>query len=529
MGVMRARGLGAGRVAIASLALALSGFAPAASAADRPWTNPFALTTPASPASTVRDSKPKSPGVYVDRLSVGLGEAVTVTVIRPPAPAPLDLSALAAGFEVREVNRGEREGREQWTLLAYPRTTGRHAVPSWGLRGRAATVDVTDGAPGAPRVRLRLSADAQPLRERESAMLTLEACSDGALQWQRPALASGEGALLRPLGQTEVQAEVDGLRCTATRWHWAMLPTSAGTLHIRPPTLQGTRFGRILRLPAPETDFEVTAVPRWLPPEVAVGPLAVEVQAATGAVAIVGEPWPLRLRLRGNLSPESVRQLLQVRLAAQPEWSRYPVEVTAVPDRSATPSWDVILHALPEHAGRLVWPALDWTWFDPSSQQLRSVRSDAVRVEVDDPERRRWLQGAAIVATVLVGAAVASWLWRRQAWRWRRWRLTRDLRRLRTAGELRRRLLAFRLEPGREDPERLATLVEWKRAVEASSRCADPAPWLEALQRLLYAAEADEGRVEPELPQPLVRQVRDWLRTAEPRRGPRVPAEASAG
>jgi hypothetical protein len=492
-------------------------------ATDRPWTNPFALTTPAAeaPAATAPQSaRPRAPGVHVDRGRVGLGEALTITVIRPTAapdtPGPtLDPAPLEAAFEVRELNRGVDDGRERWTLVAYPRTTGRFTLPRWGQPGAAPVVEVTDGGAGAPRVRLQLSADTLPLWQRRSVTLTLQACTDGALQWQRPVLPALDGALLRPLGESEADTRVDGLRCTATRWHWALLPTASGRLQIRPPTLQATRFGQVLRFPASPAAFDVAAVPGWLPAEVAVGPLEVGAPAPTGATPVVGEPWPLRLQVRGDIGAGAVRQVVESQLRPYAAWSRYPVTVEPVPDLSATPQWKVTVHALPSRAGPLEWPALAWAWFDPVTQQLRPLRSAPTRVTVDDPVRRRWSRAAGIVVGVLALALVGSWGWHRQAWRWRRWRLARSLRDVRTAGELRDRLLSFQLSPGQAQRPSPRTLGAWRRALQAGGTAADPGPWLDPLDRLLYGPGGGDGRA---LPPSLLQAVRRWLSTLSRRR-----------
>ena len=504
------------------LVLALPGVMTIAEAADAPWVNPFAPTGPA-PSRPAAAAQPRAAGVHVDRESIGLGESVSVTVLRDSDPVPLDLSLLQAHFEVRDVNRGEVDGFERWLLTLYPRSLGRFALPDWNLGGPPATVAVSDGSATAPRVRLRLFAESsRPLHERQSALLTLEACSDGALQWQRPRLSAGEAGLLRPLGQTETQTEVQGLRCTATRWQWALLPTAAGSLRIRVPMLEASRFGEVLRLPGPQAELEVAAVPRWLPAEIPVGPLAVELEPGANRAARVGEPWRLQLRVKADLPPDALRRLLQSKLAAAPHWLRYPIEITPAPGNGAVPAWRATLHATPQRAGTLAWPALDWSWFDPDARRLKASRSEARRVAVDDPARRHRLQAIGVVAGAIVAAWVAIGLWRRTAWRWRRRRLVAAIRRARTPAELRDRLLAFQPGSPRGRERASATLGDWWQAFAASRLVAEPAPWLPALQRLIYSADAP---ITQELPSALRDQVLEWLWSVAPRRrAPRASA-----
>ena len=99
----------------------------------------------------------------------------------------------------------------------------------------------------------------------------LEACDDGMLLWKRPSLPSSEGLLLRPLGETEIITQRGGQRCTAHRWHWALLPTAAGQATVHLPVMEASKFGKRLRFAPPTLTVTAQALPAWLPTEAAVG------------------------------------------------------------------------------------------------------------------------------------------------------------------------------------------------------------------------------------------------------------------
>lgn len=447
---------------------------------------------------------PAGLGVQLDPPRVSLGEALTVTVTRPstapgPGLASLDLRAWEQDFEIVERTRGGDAAGENLVLTLYPRRTGRLALP--GL-GRPVAVEVAPSA-----VHLRISAEPSPLVARQAATLTLEACDDEGLQWRRPVLAAQDGYSLRALGESEVQAERAGLRCTAHRWHWAVLPTAGGPLRIAPPTLQALKFGRPLRFAAPVFEAEAAPVPSWLPGEVAIGPVAFEGQAADApdaAAASVGRPWAWRFVVSGNASAQALRRLVEDQLPEHPAWAHVAPQVREMPSPQATPRHEVVLYLQPRERGILALPALRLPWFDPASGALQHALLPGQQVVVSDPARARLLQGLALVALVAALLGSGLWTWRRQAWRWRRWRFARALARVRDHEALHRTVLAFDLAG---TPTPAATLGEWQRRMAAQAHAPGLAKLVEMLERGRYGG----GDAQPVAQ--LRAGIQDWLRS----------------
>jgi hypothetical protein len=156
-------------------------------------------------------------------------------------------------------------------------------------------------------------------------------------------------------------------------------------------------------------------------------------------------------------------------------------------------------------------------------------------VTVDDPVRRLWIRALAIIAAALSLALLGFALRHRLTWQLQRWRLASAVRRASTPTELRDQLLIWRPDrPARraDGSARSAhsvaptTLGSWWQAVAAHHRADDPTPWLQPLQRLLYAADADPARA---LPPALREQVLRWVHTAQPRSRPGTdPPQATA-
>jgi hypothetical protein len=379
-------------------------------------------------------------------------------------------------------------------------------VPAWARPGAG---EVRIGSDPVPPVWLSWGVEPASPWVRQATRLTLEACAAGQLQWQRPQVPAGAGFLLRPLGETEVETTRDGMRCTATRWHWSLLPTAAGPLQIPLPVLQATRFGTPLRFPAPAVEVRAQPLPTWLPEDVPVGALAIE-PAADAGPAIVGRPWPLRFVVTGEIAPRVLQELLQAQLPLGGPWSAYPPEIRPVPDGEAASRQEVTLYARPTQAGVLFTPALRLGWFDPDSGRIEHAQLPSRPIAVARaPLAAGWRWAAAAVFALLV-ALFARAAWRRWRWRLARWQLQRALRRPLDAARLHALVLGFDLS---RSGATAGTLGAWQSRMERQCH-SDGLPALVALlQALRYGGGADVQEAQAAL--------RQWLRTLRPLRATR--------
>lgn len=403
----------------------------------------------------------------LDRSTLALGEPLQLRITRhlDSREAPLeslDLAPLLRDFELLERALGRDSTAETLTLTLYARRTGRIDLPTLGRPGRAPRVTVTEGSDSVPRVRWQISVDPPEPLLRQPVAFTLEACDDGTLLWKRPALAAPEGLLLWPLHETEIITTREGQRCTAHRWHWALLPTASGALSLPLPVLEAGKFGRRLRFFPPPLQLRVAPLPAWLPAQAAVG--APEfVAEALPAQALLGQPLAWRLRVRGAYSAAALQDLLAAQLDAADErlgLQAYAPQVETLPSTEAAPQYRITLYLLPRAAGTLMLPALQLPWYDPTSGQLQPQMLAAVRLEVLDARRALWLRVAAAVAAAAAGLVLAAVLWRLLAWRWQRWRAARRVMRAPDVQALGLELRRFGRRRG-ETPA--ATLGEWQQ------------------------------------------------------------------
>lgn len=371
------------------------------------------LISPAHAATTYR----------VDRPRIALGEPLTLSLnARPGTLETLDLTPLAADFEIhaRTLNRSERE--DTLALTLYPLRLGHIVLPDLGLPGRPLAVDVDDQSDTVPKVRLRLETDPAQPYARQPTRLTLEACDDGSLDWKRPILPIREGFTLRPLGEQQRVVERDGERCTAHRWHWSLLPTAAGDLDLHPPMLDAGKFGQRLRFPSPASHLDIRPVPAWLPAEVAVGKPRVD------AVPLPAS-WPMqrplawRIEIAGGYGADALKRLLELQLAGHPAFAAYPPSVESLPPDSADaamPRLAVTLYAVPDQSGPFAVPALVLPWFDPADGHLKSLTLPGRGLDIVNPlHAKLWRGGLG-----LLGLASLALLARR-TYRAARWRLAR--------------------------------------------------------------------------------------------------------
>lgn len=369
-----------------------------------------------------------APAYHLDRPRIALGEPIILTLkARPGVLETLDLKPLAADFEIQARTLNRSEGEESLALTLYPLRPGHIvlptlALPALGLRGRPPTVNVDAQSENVPKVRLALETEPARPVVRQPTRLTLEACDDGSLDWKRPLLPTREGMHLRPLGEQQMDVEREGERCTAHRWHWALLPTAAGRLDLAPPMLEAGKFGQRLRFPAPAARLDIRPVPAWLPAEAAVGRPRI-------SAAPLPQTWPVerplawRIEIAGGYSADALRQLLALQLAGHPGFASYPPGVEMLKPESAdvaTPRLAVTLYAVPGQTGPFALPALGLPWFDPASGRLDSLALPGHSLEIVNPLHARLRQGGLVLLALGVLAILAH-----RAYRTVRWRLAR--------------------------------------------------------------------------------------------------------
>jgi hypothetical protein len=273
-----------------------------------------------------------------------------------------------------------------------------------------------------PKVRLALETEPARPVARQPTRLTLEACDDGSLDWKRPLLPTREGMHLRPLGEQRMDVEREGERCTAHRWHWALLPTAAGRLDLAPPMLEAGKFGQRLRFPPPATRLDIRPVPAWLPAEASVGRPRISA-AALPQTWPVERPLAWRIEIAGSYSADALRQLLALQLAGHPGFASYPPGVEMLKPESAdaaTPRLAVTLYAVPGQTGPFALPTLGLPWFDPASGRLDSLALPGHSLEIVNPLHARLRQGGLVLLALGVLAILAH-----RAYRTVRWRLAR--------------------------------------------------------------------------------------------------------
>lgn len=362
----------------------------------------------------------------LDRTTVALGEPVSLTVQAQGLNLDaLDVGPLGARFDVsgRTLSRGRDS--ETLVLTLYPRVAGALLIPPLQLDARrtaALPLTVTDGSVSVPRVTANWVLEPAEPRVNQPTRLTLAICDDGSLQWQRPALPTHSGRIVRALGEEEATGERAGEACMLRRFHWALLVTQGGAASLAVPMLDASRFGQRLRFPGPSLSYQAAALPAWLPAYVPpVAPIA------------YAEPlparWPLqrplswRIEVTGGYSADGLKALLDLQLRDSPALGVYPTLIEAIPqdDRnSPLTRYAVTLFLQPRASSELDLPTLRLPWYDPARDQLASVVVAGPTLMVFDP---RWARAWQVVGWLVGVLLLAGLTW--QGRRMARWRLAR--------------------------------------------------------------------------------------------------------
>ncbi len=454
----------------------------------------FLLLGLVQPALVV--AKTRSAAYALDRDTLALGEPLQLRITRAvsgggPALETLDVGALQRDFEILERTLGRDSAQETLTLTLYARRSGRFELPALGQAGRPLRVTVTEGSDRLPRVQWKLSLDPSEPLLRQPVTFTLEACDDGTLLWKRPQLPSTEGLLLRPLNETEIITTRDGQRCTAHRWHWALLPTASGALTLSLPVAEASKFGTRLRYTPPPLELRTSPLPAWLPSEAAVG--APEfVAEPLPAQAVLEQPLAWRLRVSGAYSAQALQQQLALQLRetdARLGLDTYTPQVEPQASLALLPQQRVTLFLVPRERGVFELPALQLPWYDPATGLLQQTRLGAVRIEVLDPLRLRWLWAAGGLGGLVLLAVLGNVLRHLLGWRVQRWRVRRRLMQAATPAMLRRELKGYSL---RRAEAAAPTLRSWQARMEAQSDSRGLAQLVDGLESAQFAG-ADES------------------------------------
>ncbi|TSA23353.1 MAG: hypothetical protein D4R70_00010 [Betaproteobacteria bacterium] len=381
--------------------------------------------------------------VQVDKRQLALGEPLTIHLSAPPgALARLNLAPLAQVVEIYAQSQSHNDREDSMELVVYPRRTGSYPLAHLGLPAHAPHITVQDETPTIPKVRLRAWTEPARFYARQTVRLTLETCDDNSLLWTRPVMAMSESILSRPLGETPVTTTViDGQRCHAHRWHWAITPTVAGALTLPLPMLEASVFGKRLRYAPPTTHLIAQPVPAWLPPETPVGRVTVRPEALPHAWA-VERPVAWRIAVTGDYSVLALQHLLAIQLRGSPLFAHYPPTVLQQEDHL-----QVTLYAVPTRLGTIATPALAFPYYDPQRGQLVTVRLKAQHIRVVNPLHAQLILAAQGIAGVLGFFAVMWSLYRLTRWRRARWHSLRRVRAARDLASLTEAVCAFALAP----------------------------------------------------------------------------------
>jgi hypothetical protein len=458
-------------------------------------------------AGLVATSALAAPTYQLDRKTIALGEAVTLTVTAKPGTLDkVDLTRLAQSCEILNRNLGRDKNTETLTLTLYPRQSGRLDLAIPGIAGRAPLLEVSDGSKDVPRVHFRVETQPATYHARQPVRLTLEACDSGGLMWTRPPLPTREGILVRTLGEDEQEAERNGERCTAHRWHWAMTPTAAGTTTLPLPVLEANKLGRRLRFAPPPVQLQAQPIPAWLPAEAAIGKPVVTVNPLPVEWPIE-RPLAWRIDVNGGYSTAALKSLLMLQLATQPQLTTYPPTIEFVASESATPRYTVTLYLLAHTRGPVELPELVFPWYDPATDALQQVRHGATALRIVDPAWQFAMQALLLLATMGAATGLAYLVHRTQAWRWRRHVASARLASAVDVADLAQRLRGFSLHGvARVAP----TLGEWQSRMRREAT-------IDGIAELVAAVELSHYGTTSSQFDALKTRACDALRRARPR------------
>ena len=430
----------------------------------------------------------------LDRAAVALGEPLSLTLeARGLDLDALDLAPLEARFEVFARTRSRGTDSETLVLTLYPRIAGALPIPPLQIDSRrtpAIPLTVTDGSESVPQVRANWDLEPAAPRVNQPLRLTLAICDDGSLQWQRPALPTLAGRVVRALGEEEGDGKRDGEACTLHRFHWALLATRDGVASLSVPMLDASRFGQRLRFPGPSLSYEAAALPAWLPAHVP--PVAPTIQAAA-----LPARWPLRrplswrFEVSGGYSADGLKSLLELQLRESSALGVYPPLIEAItPDDQNLPlsRYAVTLFLQPRASGEVTLPTLRLPWYDVARGRMASTALAGGTLTVFDP---RWALAGQVAGGLAVFLLLAGLIW--QAGRMARWRLARrrGLRAIRQARDIAGLAQAVRQFSLTRQPA-APSLGEWRRRLARETGGCDVAGTVNVLEQQLFGQASSD-------------------------------------
>jgi hypothetical protein len=392
----------------------------------------------------------------LDRSASLLGEAVSLTIEARGLEQggfgldALDLAPLETEFEIFARTLSRAPASETLVLTLYPRANGTLRIPplqAGGMRTAALALNVASRREDRSPVAIKLQMTPAAPWVGEPARLSLSVCDNDGLRWQRPVLPTESGRGLRALNEDEGPGEVDGERCTRTRFHWALIPTRGGTARVVMPMLDASLFGQRLRYPAPTLEYVAGALPAWLPGSIP--PVAPRVQASP-----LPARWPLQrplawqIDIEGAYSADGLKSLLAMQLRETPELGVYPplIEVLAPSDPASTRTRHrVTLTLQPRARGELELPVLNLPWYDPVRERFDRRAVPAQSITVFDPRLQTAGRAGAGLAALALLVLLGRQLQRAVRWRLRRWHGLQAIRQAQDAAQLMQTVRGFSL------------------------------------------------------------------------------------
>ena len=429
----------------------------------------------------------------LDHGTLALGEALGLTLTGSGLDR-VDLSPLAADFQVQAATLSRSGKQETLVLSLYPLHLGKCILPALHAgvaRSRALPVTVTAGSAQTPRVSFRVETEPSAPNQRQAFRLTLEACDDDSLAWKRPSLPRHVALYVRPLGEEQREVNRDGARCSAHRWHWAVIPTQAGRVSLRLAMLEANKFGRVLRFPAPASSIAVAAVPGWLPLDVAIGRPHIEADRLP-LTWPRGQPLAWHIEVVGGYSEDGMKALLALQSQDISGFGGYAptVEVLAPENRNSAQSrLRLTFYSRAETRGLLRLPKLVFPWYDPDRGRLESLATTGGALRVVDPALEALRQGLPFLLGSVALAALCACAAGRSLWRVRKRRHLAALDSSPDLDSLLRTLRAFSLVAS---PQAAATLGLWRERMRAEARCTGLDAMIEAMEQVRYGKRVED-------------------------------------
>lgn len=385
-----------------------------------------------------------------ERNSIVMGEPLELTLYLPPQEMVQDLAIeqfdaeiFAPYFHIARRSRGQDSQGVHWDLQLYPRQPGTATLdlpPPW--THDPLTVEVKTSSARIPEVRFKIQAPNGSGWVQERLEITLEACTNGYLLWQKPLLPKLPGVRFTWLRETQAERRTPAGRCSATRWTGAFSAAVPGTHHIDFGWIQASSFGQLLQWPTPTLTLEIRDIPQWLP--AGLPHQAPRWRWLSPPQQVVAEQLSVwRAQLLADYPPALLQTLLQSQLAAA-GFSDEPISLRAEPRPDGRTRFVIELYARPSPTRTPASPRLHLPWAARGSTQLRQVTVDwppyTVTVPAAAPQTQPidwlgWLYQA--LASITLGA-LAGFLLR--PW----WRIGHGIYRIaraRDAQDLQNRLL----------------------------------------------------------------------------------------